>query len=97
MQSSVTRSFPPMSLPRPLSTQALLGPSLSNLSEDYKSVCTDKDYTYLRNSKTDYAIGADGISYTIVCHLHQARLQVLPNLFSNLLYHGCFPNSWKTA
>lgn len=30
-------------------------------------------------------------------HLHQALPEVLQDLFSNLLYHGVFPDCWKTV
>lgn len=43
------------------------------------------------------AVGADQISYRIIKALATVHKQMLPNLFSNLLKIGAFPDTWKVA
>jgi len=39
----------------------------------------------------------DGISYTILCHVHKAVPGLLPLLFDACFRHAVHPPEWKTA
>ena len=61
------------------------------------SITTHKIQLAITHLKYGTSVGPDGISYTILCHVHEAVPRLLPLLFDTCLRYAVHPPEWKTA
>lgn len=57
----------------------------------------DETQEAILSSSLKSAAGSDEVSYRVVAAVHRANKDLLPKLFSELLYRGRFPKQWKEA
>lgn len=82
--------------PPPFSAKWLPFP-LKDISNTHNTVTHQEVQTAIRSSKSKSTPGPDGITYQMIAYANQANPDILPDLFSNLLHYGVFPDKWKIA
>lgn len=65
--------------------------------EPYNTPFTMHELEAVLHCAKQTAPGADGIHYTMLCHLHPSTLDLILYLFNRVWSEGQFPSSWKVA